>query len=618
VCGICGAVPAARETVEGMKRLMPHRGPDGHGTQELGPDGPTLGHLRLAIIDVATGQQPMANADGTLWVTFNGEIYNHLALRAELEATGYRFATESDTEVLLHLYHRDGDAFLHRLEGMFAFALWDGRSRRLLLARDRMGIKPLYTLQHKGTLYFASEIKAFHAVPDFQFQVSEAGLGSFLANRFTTGPQTLVRNVRRLLPGHLMVWQDGRTETRQWWDLPAPAAQPVTDLDAAAKELHALMEDSVRSKLMSEVPLGVFLSGGLDSSYVAALAAPHAHGPLRTFSVGFGDGRANELPFARAVSEQLGTDHREVLVEDEDVALLADIAWQLDEPIGDAAVLPTWVISRHTKPHATVALAGEGADELFAGYGRYRAGLAADRLATAATPVGRLLARGASHLLPLSSNARRGMELVGAPAAERYGKLVGLWSKAEWKELNGPGEPADRLPRDANGLDAMLRADQRTVLPDDFLMKADKMTMASGIEERVPFLDHRVVEIAARLHPRLKRHGREGKAVVKKAALGVLPREIVQRRKHGYNAPMDAWFRGALKAPLEKLWDERQHVHYRAEPGRALLAGFQRQKGSYTQQFLNAQKLFALLMFELWHREHILGENPARVRQDFL
>jgi asparagine synthase (glutamine-hydrolysing) len=617
VCGICGAVPAARDVVEGMKRRMAHRGPDGHGTHDAGPDGPTLGHLRLAIIDVATGQQPMSNADGTLWVTFNGEIYNHRALRAELEAEGVRFATESDTEVLLHLYRRDGDAFLHRLEGMFAFALWDGPQRRLLLARDRLGIKPLYTLEHRGTLYFASEVKAFHAVPGFAFQVSEAGLASFLAHRFTTGSQTLVRNVQRLQPGHLMVWQEGRTATRCWWDLPMPSHHPVTDLDAAAAELHALMQDSVRSKLMSEVPVGVFLSGGLDSSYVAALAAPHAGGPLRTFSVGFGDGRANELPFARAVSEHLGTDHREVFVEDKDTSLFAQIAWQLDEPIGDAAVLPTYVISRHTKPHATVALAGEGADELFAGYERYRAALAADRLGATATPVGRLLARTVAHALPSSSNARRGLELVGARRGARYARLVGLWTKKEWLDLGGPGEWEDALPR-AHGLDAMLRADQRTVLPDDFLMKADKMAMAFGIEERVPFLDHRVADLAARLHPRLKRHGREGKVVVKKAALAVLPREIVHRKKHGYNAPMDAWFRGALKEPLEKLWEERQHVHYRTEPARALLKAFQRQNGSYTAAFPNAQKLFSLFLFELWHREHILGEAPEQVRTRFL
>jgi asparagine synthase (glutamine-hydrolysing) len=560
----------------------------------------------------------MANAEGTLWVTFNGEIYNHRALRAGLETDGYRFATESDTEVLLHLYHRDGDAFLNRLEGMFAFALWDARTRRLLLARDRLGIKPLYTLEHKGHLYFASEVKAFHAIPDFPFQVSEAGLASFLANRFTTGPQTLVRNVSRLLPGHLMVWQDGKTETRQWWDLPAPAARPVTDLDTAAKELHALMEDSVRSKLMSEVPLGVFLSGGLDSSYVAALAAPHAGGPLKTFSVGFGDGRANELPFARAVSEHLATDHREVFVEDQEVGLFAKIAWQMDEPVGDAAILPTYVISRHTKPHATVALAGEGADEMFAGYERYRAGLAAEQLGTLITPLGRAAARGVAHAFPASSNARRGLELVGARPAHRYARLVGLWTKKEWQDLNGARTLEDHLPAGVHGLDAMLRADQATVLPDDFLMKADKMTMAFGIEERVPFLDHRVAELAARLHPHLKRRGKEGKIVVKRAALSVLPREIVHRKKHGYNAPMDAWFRGALKAPLEKLWDERQHVHYRAEPARKLLADFQHQGGSYTRQFLNAQKLFSLLMFELWHREHVLGEGPEAVRGRFL
>jgi asparagine synthase (glutamine-hydrolysing) len=618
MCGICGAIPAARDTVEAMKRRMAHRGPDGHGTHEAGPEGPTLGHLRLAIIDVATGQQPMGDAEGELWVTFNGEIYNHRELRAELEREGRRFATASDTEVLLHLYRRDGDAFLHRLEGMFAFALWDGRAGRLLLARDRLGIKPLYTLEHGGRLYFASEIKAFHAVPGFTFQVSEAGLGSFLANRFTTGPQTLVQGVRRLLPGHLMVWQGGRSQTRCWWDLPAPAAHPVTDLDAAARELHALMEDSVRSKLMSEVPLGVFLSGGLDSSYVAALAAPHAGGRLRTFSVGFGDGRANELPFARAVSEHLATDHREVLVGDRDVALFADIAWHMDEPLGDAAILPTYVISRHTKPHATVALAGEGADELFAGYERYRAGLAAERLGTLATPVGRAAARGVAHAFPLSSNLRRGLEVAGARAEERYGYLVALWTEPEWRRLGGPGRMPDHLPRRVRGLDAMLRADQRTVLPDDFLMKADKMTMAFGIEERVPFLDHRVADLAARLHPRLKRRGREGKLVVKRAALSVLPREIVHRRKHGYNAPMDAWFRGALKAPLERLWEERQHAHYDVAPGRRLLAAFQRQGGSYAQAFPNAQKLFSLLMFELWHREHVLGEAPAAVRARFL
>ncbi len=612
MCGLCGIVrlappgPVDEGLLRRMRDTMVHRGPDDEGLYVAGHVG--LGHRRLSIIDLSGGHQPMANAEGTLWVTYNGEIYNFRELRALLESKGYAFRTKSDTEVILNAYAELGERCVERLRGMFAFALWDRPRRQLLLARDRLGIKPLYYTVADGALLFASEIKALLQVPGVRREVDPIALRSYLRLRYVPGPRTMFQGIFKLQPGHLLTLRDGRVSVRPYWDVPLERPAPVPDPEG---QIRARLEESVRLRLISEVPLGVFLSGGLDSSAVTAMMAPMVDEPIQTFSVGYPDGgpgsEATEFAFARMVAERFGTRHRELPLDPGMFwGALGRLVWHFDEPVADPAAVPLYFLSRYAREFVTVVLSGEGADELLAGYAVYRKMLALERLRRlpAAASAGRRLERAAGRKL------RRYLAWLGKPLRERYRGVSALFAEGEPERLLRPELHGARdddevmggyLDR-AAGLDPlsqMLYFDLKVWLPDDLLVKADKMTMATAVELRVPFLDHELVEWAWRLPSREKLHRGVGKRLLRQAMAGVLPAPILTRSKLGFPVPIRSWFREGLgHRARELLLHGDAAVSRYFEPARveALIGAHERGDDDLSGE------IYALAIFALWHR----------------
>src|SRR6187397_654196 len=556
MCGICG-IARARGAVDPdqlakMSATLVHRGPDSDGTFAEGSVG--LAARRLAIIDLATGDQPIANEDGRITVVQNGELYNYRELRHELERAGHRFSTHGDTEVLVHLYEEHGERFAERLRGMFAVALWDSARNRLVLARDRYGIKPLYYRESGGELAFASELRALP-----RGEVDLDALEAFLAFNSVPGPRTIFRDVRKLQPGHVLVWENGRSELiRYARPAPVPASDVRGDEEAElVEELRARLRDSVRAHLVSDVPVGVLLSGGVDSSMLAALAAEEASEPLRTFSIGFEERSFDELADARLVAERYGTTHRELVLRPDAALLLPALAEAFDEPFADSSALPTYLVSQLAAEDVKVALSGEGGDELFGGYYTY----AADLLAERAGGTARLL-RPLVERLP-SSSARASFD-YRAKRFVRAAHLPPLERHHGWKEIFSPEARAELTGR-SNGLDpvGLLRerfaetegaellarlqdVDLGIYLVDDLLVKTDRASMAHSLEARVPFLDPVVAELALALDTKQKVRGFSKKRLLRKAAAPLVPKEIIRGRKQGFSIPVAAWLRGDL------------------------------------------------------------------------
>src|SRR5712691_727718 len=566
MCGIAGIVeldfqePVEEGRLKRMRDALRHRGPDGEGLLVDGPVG--LGHRRLAIVDVAGGHQPMANEDHTAWIVFNGEIYNHAALRPRLEAMGHRYRTRSDTETILHLYEEEGERCVERLQGMFAFAIWDRACGRLLLARDRLGIKPLYLACTDHEFLFASEIKAILAAGSIRPEFNEAILPEFLATRFVAGEETFFRGIRKLLPGRTLSWSlaEGFRE-RRYWRLPSGTDGTETPLRERAGGLRNRLEATVRSHLMSDVPLGLFLSGGLDSSGLAALMAPMVKEPIRTFSVGFSEPEANELAYARLVANSVGAEHREVVVSPEEFFdALPRLIWHEDEPIAFTSSVPLYFVSRLAQEHVKVVLTGEGADELFLGYPWYRVSVWNERLG-----------RPYWHLVPQTLREKVSQAIQGLPKpvrryAERsflalnpgprglFYENFAVFPEARQRALiNDKGILTARDPyaeelrcfeeHSAGLLERMSHADLQTYLVE-LLMKQDQMSMAASIESRVPYLDHELVEHVATIPGRFKLRGWQTKAVLREALRDIVPREILTRKKMGFPVPVGRWLRG--------------------------------------------------------------------------
>ena len=543
MCGICGAVrltppgpdaiPVTEAAVVRMRDAMVHRGPDDEGV--FVDDAVGLGHRRLSIIDVAGSRQPMATPDESIWLTYNGEVYNFQELRAELEARGFTFRTKGDTEVVLRAYEAWGDAAVERLRGMFAFAIWDARRRRMLIARDPLGIKPLYhTRTTDGTLLFASEIRALLTWPGVQAEMDDDALWDFLGQRYVPGPRTMFRGIAKLPAGHLMIVEHGETRIRRYWDVPLDGETWSEHQCVAA--FRDLVTDSVRRELVSDVPLGVFLSGGLDSTTVTALASTILDEPVRTFCVGYsGRQGVNERPYARLAAERFRTHHREVEIGlDEFWDLLPEAVASMEEPVVEGPAVSLLQLSRFTREHVTVVLSGEGADENLAGYASYRRHLRMQRLAwlPSLAPL--------AGLAP-SRRLARLAEWIGQDVAERYRGVSAVFTAHERKRLLGRGAPAVdsaavhyERTRGLPPLQRMLYYDQKVWLPDDLLVKADKMTMAASLELRVPFLDHKVVEWAWRVPQRLKIDGDSGKVLLRRAFAEVVPTPILARDKEGF------------------------------------------------------------------------------------
>jgi asparagine synthase (glutamine-hydrolysing) len=634
MCGIAGIVNLdPRETVDDtllkrMRDVLRHRGPDGEGLWVDGPVG--LGHRRLAIVDVAGGQQPMPNEDESCWIVYNGEIYNHAALRPGLEARGHRYRTRSDTETIVHLYEEEQERCVERLRGMFAFALWDRARKRLLLARDRLGIKPLYYAVTERELLFASEIKAILAAGTIRPVLNDAVLPEFLATRFVAGEETFFRGVRKLLPGRTLTWSasDG-LRTRRYWQLRVTEDDSGGGLEARAGELRARLEAAVSSHLMSDVPLGLFLSGGLDSSGLAALMAPMVKAPIRTFAVGFAEREANELAYARLAARAVGAEHREVVVSPgEFFQALPRLIWHEDEPIAFHSSVPLYFVSRLARDHVKVVLTGEGSDELFLGYNRYRVTAWNDR-------VGALYGRAVpgpirQRLRTLTGRLPRAVRryaertflvLPPGPRALFYENFAVFTERRQQELLASPGLLASRDPyaeelrcyEEATGgtPDRMSQADLQTYLVE-LLMKQDQMSMAASVESRVPFLDHELVEHAVAIPARFKLRGWRTKAVLRRALAGRVPRPILTRRKMGFPVPVEAWFRGAFWPIVEEfVLGPRALARGLFEPSALRRVAEEHRTGAWR----HGDRLWLLVNLEIWQRIFLDGDDPADIAQ---
>ena len=598
-----------------MLTAIHHRGPDGEG--RLDRPGLVLGMRRLAIIDLAGGGQPIFNEDGSVAVVFNGEIYNFRELRADLERAGHRFTTHCDTEVLVHGYEEWGDDVLHRLVGMFAFALWDETRRRLMVARDRFGKKPLYYARRGGEVVFGSEIKALLAA-GLSADVDDDALRDYLALRYVPSPRTLFRSVRQLPPGHKMILGDNEFDIRRWWRLNY-VPKVATTLDHAADEAEALIGAAVDRRLVSDVPLGCFLSGGLDSSTVLSFMAEYSDEPVRTFSIGFDEGWASdELAAARSTAHAFGARHHETrLGPAEFLRLMPEAVWHRDEPLAEPSEIPLLALSRMAREHVTVVLSGEGGDELFGGYPKYRvdALLAhAGRPARALFGERRLEALAGWHRLPRRARMAVSALATAAPE-ERWPAWFGADPSA--RLTSDSGRPLDgilaALRDDMGNLDRMLALDVESYLADNLLVRGDKMTMAASIEGRMPLLDHHLAEYAARLPADLKASPRQSKIVIREVARRRLPTELLSRKKIGFAVPVSSWFRGPLGDTLERL---SHGAEARPDPlvapervGRALAL-------HRTGRYDFGKELWSLLTLEIWARIHLDGIEPAGLRLD--
>ena len=550
MCGICGYIgDGAPETLKAMAAALAHRGPDDYGLFEA--DGVGLAHRRLSIIDLEGGHQPMVSPTGDVLV-FNGEIYNFREVRRDLEEEGCRFLTHSDTEVILAAWQHWGESCLERLRGMFAFALWDSRTRSLFLARDRVGIKPLYYAEVDGVFYFASEIGALLEAPGFQRRLNPRALPLYLSFRYTPGEETLFEGVKKLLPGHSMTLAAKASPVvRRWWSFEFAPEEGRSEADWQ-EAFWETFQEAVRLHMVSDVPLGAYLSGGLDSSLMVAAMREIFDGPLDTFSVGFRDRRFNELPFAEEVATRFGCRHHVLHAEEEAGALLPQVIRRLGEPLGDLAAIPTFQMARETKPHLNVVLSGEGADELLAGYPKYRAFLTGRHLRRMVPGiVSGLLSRGMSNL----SLQRALASVAKTERPDAYLALASVFTGEEMANLLLPehrelarSDAAEAFVRPffapgRDGLSQLLALDFHTWLPDDLLLKNDRMTMAHGIEARVPYLDHKLVELCARVPSRYKLGWFREKLLLRRVIADRLPARIRRRRKSGFTVPLAAWYR---------------------------------------------------------------------------
>jgi asparagine synthase (glutamine-hydrolysing) len=645
VCGIHGIYrfdgqPVDPGLLAAMGDISRHRGPDDAGQHISGPCG--IGMRRLAVIDLAAGQQPLGTADRARWLVCNGEIYNYRELRSELQAQGYRFQTDSDCEVLLHLYDALGDACVQRLNGMFAFALWDGRRQRLLLGRDRLGIKPLYLVHAAQYLAFATEAKALLALPGVSARLNHSALSSYLHLGYVAAPQCLLEGLHKLPPATLLAVEGGQggqaAQVRQWpyWSLqPAAHSASPTVLSEPAwcERVAAQLERSVRMQMVADVPIGAFLSGGVDSSAVVGFMARHTSQPVNTYAIGFAGGASeafyNELPFARRVAQLFGTRHREIVVRPDVVTLLPKLLWHMDEPLADSAFVTTYLVSEFARQDVTVILSGVGGDELFGGYRRYLGDhyaaawqrlpgwlrqatgallrhLPADRHGAIANHL--RLARGFVQSAALDSDARyRSYLQVLSRQAVAHMLLLPDVARAD------PMGDAFARAGGHDALNRLLAVDAQTQLPDDLLMLTDRMSMAVSLECRVPLLDHQLVELAASIPQSIKMRGARLKHLLKESLGDLLPPDVLNRSKRGFGTPMGAWLKGELAPVLRRLLSPevlRQRGLFRTEAVQRLVADHQASRMDGTDPLL------ALMNLEIWSRIYLDRRSPEDVAHE--
>jgi asparagine synthase (glutamine-hydrolysing) len=636
MCGIAGAVwfdeklAVSESTLKAMTDAISHRGPDDEGfyhTHRSG-SGVALGHRRLSIIDLGSGHQPLSNEDGTVWIVFNGEIYNYQELRPDLEARGHQFKTHSDTEVIIHLYEEYGPRCLNFLRGMFAFAIWNEKTRELFLARDPLGKKPLHyrfetsSNNQPGRLIFGSELKALLQVPGVPRDVDPVAIDLYLTYQYVPHPHSIFKGYSKLAPGHYTLISPNRFEVQRYWSPPYNEAaqyrsrQPEQWKD----ELRETLTDAVRLRMRSDVPIGAFLSGGIDSTITSGLMQSLSPHPIHTFSIGFSDKDYDETHFAREAAQRLGTHHHEYEVTPDAISMMPDLMWHYDEPFSDSSAIPTMYLSRVTRQEVTVALSGDGGDELFAGYGRYRAVELAQRIDALPLSIRQGLAK-ASSFLPLSTKpgtivrrGRRFLERMAETPLKRYLNWVGIFPDEPRRELYRPEflaqlngfesvsflEDAIKFASTRDYVTQITCVDTLTYLPCDILTKVDIASMSCGLEARCPFLDVKVAELAARMPIELKRQDHLGKSILKQTFSDLLPASIQNRGKMGFGVPIGPWFRGPLQPFLRDVLLSPTAINrgmFREDVIRKMVDEHTASKADH------AYRLWNLLMLELWFRE---------------
>jgi asparagine synthase (glutamine-hydrolysing) len=623
MCGIAGISGTdlidnaeTRDLIARMLGVVEHRGPDDEG-QYVGA-GVGMGMRRLAIIDLATGRQPISNEDGSIWIVFNGEIYNYRELRELLLARGHKLRTRTDTETIAHLYEDEGERCVERLRGMFAFAVWDRRERSLFLARDRVGKKPLHYAMAGRTLVFGSEIKSLLQHPGVKREINLQAISDFLAFGYVPDPATAFTGVRKLPPGHTLTFKDGLIRTRPYWDFdysknPGDPGEREEPEERYVGRLRELIAESVRLRLESEVPLGAFLSGGVDSSLVVAMMAREMK--VKTFSIGFSDASFDELHYARIAARHFGADHHEFVVTPDICRLVEEIVWHHDEPFADVSSVPTYVVSKMARRHVTVALSGDGGDEVFGGYERY----VVDRRRGRYERIPSFLRRGllsAARALPQGAYGKRFLRNIALDPAARYVDSVTYFDRdsqldlfsADARRAMAGYDPSRRFERTfatpvaSSRLDRLLYLDSKTYLPGDILVKVDRMSMANSLETRAPLLDHRLIEFAQTIPASLKLRGLETKYILKRAAEGLVPDEIINRPKQGFDVPIRRWFNRELREMLEDTLNDRRARERGDLNHRAVLAILDEHRRGVRD---HSRRLWSLLTLELWRRAFI-------------
>ena len=611
MCGICGFTIAAgagapaTEAVEDMMKSLRHRGPDGSGSH-TGP-GIVFGHTRLSIIDLQGGVQPMKNGDGSVVVTFNGEIYNYKELQQDLRGRGYRFHTESDTEVLLHAYSEYGDDFLQRLNGMFAFALWDAREQKLLLARDRMGEKPLYYAEVGGQLVFASELKALREFPGVDLELDLEALDAYLAYGYVPIPDTIYKGIRKLPHAHYLTRQAGRHTIRRYWD--ASSGVPARSMEDAVEQFRELLDDSVRIRLRSDVPVGAFLSGGTDSTLIVARSSRMYPGTLQTFTIGFGEADFDESADAQETAAHFGTAHSIRRVGGMNLDVLPTLVRQYDEPFADPSALPTYYVTREAATDLKVCLSGDGADELFGGYPQYRMEPCERFLSRTPHALRSAVLGIPARVVPDYVGGKGWLQRMTSDGAQRYQQKIGVFSARERTalfrpELSGVIDEKARLLEPyftgAMGeIESRQAADRDTYLPDDILVKVDRSSMAHSLEVRTPFLDHRLVEFAAALPLRFMIEGTNQKRVLREVLKAVAPPAVLQRPKQGFALPIRDWFRAGHREFVSNRLlqrDSRLHEYFEPRAVAQLVANHDRGRRDFSD------RIWSLLWLEEWFR----------------
>lgn len=645
MCGIAGAVwnrPDAALTPEVLRQMtsvIAHRGPDDDGVyfspgaSAVGSAWCGLGFRRLSIIDLAGGHQPLSNEDETIWITFNGEIYNYRELREPLIAQGHRFATSSDTEVIVHLYEEHGLDFVQHLRGMFAIALWDSRRGRLVLVRDRMGQKPLVYRQESNRLLFASELKSLLQVPGVPREVSPRAVEQFLTYQYVPHPHCMLKGFHKLPPAHLAVYENGELSVQRYWQAPyanPQSSSPAKSVGDWSRELRETLTDAVRLRMRSDVPIGSFLSGGIDSTIISGLMQSLSDRPIHTFSIGFNIPEFDERSYAREAANLLKTNHHEYVVEPSVIESLPRLIWHYDEPFGDSSAIPTMYLSQVTRQEVTVALSGDGGDELFAGYPRYQAVYLAgqaDRLpqfmrSVCGWQLWQKLIPSTQQQRNFGRRLKRFLAALGMPPELRYLRWIGIFDREARQELYAPEfqrtlsgydagdiiEEAYRFCPDRDFVTRTTCADVHTYLPCDILTKVDIASMAYSLEARSPFLDHRVVELAARMPIELKFDGRRQKKVLIDTFRDLLPESIQNRSKMGFGVPIDHWFRNELRDLLQEiLLSDRalSRGYFRPEVVRRTV------EEHLSGQFDHRYRLWNLIVFEEWHKLYLDGPVPT-------